>query len=105
MPEEKAPLEAEVLALMREVYRRHCRSPAFAARHADLCARAAVAELVLCGNAVRDKYWVLIRPRPHPPVIRAAAKFARRFSKDGYIPARLLLRAAVREFIEILKQV
>ena len=102
-PESKAPLEADVLALMREVWRRHCRNPGFASRHADLCARAMVAELDACGTAVRDNFWVLVRPRPPVAVIKAAARFARRLTKDGYIPVRLLIRAAAREFVKILQ--
>lgn len=103
LPERRLPLEAEVISLMREVARL-CRRPEFAEEHADLCARAIVVEIRACGAVVRRKYWVLVRPRPHPAVIKAAARFISKLPNiDGYVPYRLLVQKAAEEFVQLLK--
>lgn len=103
LPEERLPADAEVIQLMRRVWRL-CQRPEFAKAHADLCARVMAVEIRACGSMIRRKYWVLVRPRPHPAVIKAAARFVSKLPNiDGYVPYITLLQAAVEDFIEILR--
>ncbi|MEM4439405.1 MAG: hypothetical protein QW680_12345 [Pyrobaculum sp.] len=104
LPEARLPAEAEIIRLMRRVWRL-CQRPEFARKYAELCARAMVAEINACGTVVRDNFWVLIKPKPHLPVIKAAARFAAKLAVDGYIPYRVLLLRAVEEFVEIIRLV
>lgn len=104
LPERRLPLEAEVISLMRETARL-CRRPEFAEAHADLCARAIAVEIRACGSVVRRRYWYLVDPRPHPAVVKAAARFVAKLPDiDGYVPYRLLIQRAVEEFVQLLQK-
>lgn len=96
----KAPDYAPVLELMGEVWE-YCKSDKFASAHPRLCAAAMVAALGERGWVVRRNYWIKVKHRPPPSVIKAASKIV---GNREYIPLRELIARAVRVFMTELER-
>ena len=95
----RAPDYAPVLELMAEVWR-YC-NDSFATARPRLCAAAMVAALEERGWVVRRKYWIKVRRRLPPSVIKAASTIV---GNREYIPLRELVARAVRVFIDELER-